>query len=272
MTSKIASAIGLKTHPVALLWADHPPAHAIRFTPGRWGCVMSVFAAVAAKGRCGAFDRNSYGCWGGGVGLGFGNCYETFPGGVDAFCRFLADGNDTCAQGRKWGERVASWGRPDFADDFSQGERYLKDAATTARFLQAIPMRDIPAPYVVLKTLAETDLSHDDVKNITFFVNPDQLSALVVLANYAAPGADNVIIPWAAACQVIGIFGYREIEAERPRAIIGMTDLSARVTVRKLLGRDAMSFTVAPRVLEAMEQNVDGSFLQRNTWRELQES
>ena len=94
MDSKITGAIGLKTNAVALIWADAAPDGAICFKPGRWGCVMAVFATVAAKGRVGAFSRQTYGCWGGGVGLGFGNCYQTFPGGLAAFCGFLADGNE----------------------------------------------------------------------------------------------------------------------------------------------------------------------------------
>ncbi|MGA7768178.1 MAG: DUF169 domain-containing protein [Candidatus Sulfotelmatobacter sp.] len=83
MNSKLVDAIGLKTHAVALTWAGAAPQGAIQFKPGRWGCVVSVFATVAAKGRVGAFDRKTYGCWGGGVGLGFCNCYENFPGGIN---------------------------------------------------------------------------------------------------------------------------------------------------------------------------------------------
>ena len=86
MDCKIASAISLTNHPVALVWADAAPEGAVSFTPGRWGCVMSLFAATAAKGRVGAFDRQTYGCWGGGAGLGFGRCYEKFPGGEECFC------------------------------------------------------------------------------------------------------------------------------------------------------------------------------------------
>ena len=79
MNSKVADAIGLETHAVALVWADAAPQGATRFKQGRWGCVVALFAAVAAKGRVGAFDRQTYGCWGGGVGLGLGNCYEDSP-------------------------------------------------------------------------------------------------------------------------------------------------------------------------------------------------
>ncbi len=272
MKTKIPGAIGLKTHPVALIWSNNSPEHAISFKPGRWGCVMAVFATVASRGRVGAFSRDTYGCWGGGVGLGFGNCYKTFPGGIPGFCGFLAGGNKGTGEGRAIGEQMASWGGQRMAEDFLEGERYLLDAQTTARFLDYIPMRDIPAPYVVLKPLDQVDPDKDNVKSVTFFADPDQLSALVILANYAYPERENVCVPWAAGCQVIGIFGYHESERENPRALIGMTDISARNTVRASLGRNLMSFTVPwPRLLE-MERHVDSSFLHRQTWRELREA
>ena len=64
MKSKITEAIGLDTHSVPLVWSDELPEGAISFKPGRWGCVMAVFATVASKGRVGAFIRETYGCWG----------------------------------------------------------------------------------------------------------------------------------------------------------------------------------------------------------------
>jgi hypothetical protein len=70
----------------------------------------------------------------------------------------------------------------------------------------------------------------------------------------------------------MGIFGYRELEREHPRAIIGLTDLSARETVRASLGKDLMSFTAPWPVFQRMEQNVENSFLQRHTWRHLREN
>jgi uncharacterized protein (DUF169 family) len=269
MKSSIAEAIELKTQPVALLWADQAPEGASQFKPDRWGCVVSLFAAAATKGRAGVFDRQTFGCWGGGVGLGFGNLYDRFPGGLECFCRFLASGNEPSAEGRAIGEQLSAAGQHRLAEDFLHGERYIKDPEGTRRFVEALPMRDIPARFVVVKPLAETDPARDDVRNVTFFVDPDRLSALVILANFAHPEADNVIIPWAAACQVMGILAYRELQRARPRGLVGLTDISARQNVRAALGENVLSFTAPWPLFQEMEHNVGDSFLQRETWRAL---
>lgn len=135
MNSKVTDAIGLKTNPVALIWSNTLPENSISFKPGRWGCVMAVLATVAAKGRVGAFSRETYGCWGGGVGLGFGNCYQTFPGGIAGFCGFLANGNKGSAEGRAIGEQMATWGGRSMADDFLEGEGIFKTLRLPSVFL-----------------------------------------------------------------------------------------------------------------------------------------
>src|SRR5512145_1916237 len=104
MKSAIAEAINLEISPVALVFTDEKPAGAVQFEAGKWGCVLSMFGAAAPKGRTPVFDPETYGCFGGGMGLGFGNTYEKFPGGVDGFCRFLSDGNEASEQGRRIGE------------------------------------------------------------------------------------------------------------------------------------------------------------------------
>ncbi len=271
MNSKIAEAIGLANHPVALVWADTAPEGAAQFAPGRWGCVISLIAAVAAKGRTAAFARDTCGCFGGGVGLGFGDCYKDFPGGVEGFCGFLSDGNDKTELGRQIGHGMAQSGAKRMADDFLLGERYLKSPETVKRFLAWLPIQDIPAKYVVAKPLSEADPEKDNIQNVTFFVEPDALSALVILANHREPDNENVATIWAAACQVIGVLAYREAQQEHPRALIGMTDLSARKNTRGTLGPHIMSLTIPWNMFQRMEEDVENSFLQRETWYSLQE-
>ncbi|MEE9911908.1 MAG: DUF169 domain-containing protein [Deltaproteobacteria bacterium] len=269
MESQIAKAIKLKYQPVALLWSDEKPVGAMQFSEGKWGCVMWL-AVSAAKGKPAVADARTFGCVGGGVGLGFGNQYLNFPGGEEGFCYFLSSGN----AGRPGGEDLAAKFKPfmtkESHDNFLHGERYIKNPEGVRKFLEALPIVDIPAKYVVFKPLALVDLSKEKPQSVIFFVNPDQLSALTVLANYGRGDNENVVIPYAAGCQTIGIYPYREANSARPRAVVGMTDLSARVYARKQLGDpNFMTFTAPFALFDEMEQNVPGSFLERHTWQSL---
>ena len=110
------------------------------------------------------------------------------------------------------------------------------------------------------------DPVHEKPEVVIFFADPDQLSALVVLANYGRGDNENVIIPYAAGCQTIGIYPFREAGTDRQRAVVGLTDLSARVHIRKQLGDHLMTFAMPLTMFEEMEDNVAGSFLERPTW------
>ncbi len=214
-----------------------------------------------------AFDRETYGCVGGGVGLGFGNCYKEFPGGMEGFARFLADGNEQSARGRAIAEECAAWLRGQMRKDFLHGERYRKDAGLVEGFVRDLPMTDIPAKYVVFKPLAQVAAGETPVA-VIFLANPDQMSALVVLANYGRPDNENAIIPHAAGCQTLGIYAYREAASVRPRAIVGLNDISARKHLRKL-GKDLVTVTLPYQLFREMEGNVAGSFLEEAAWQEL---
>ena len=265
MDSKLVKALRLKHHPVALIWTDEKPVGAIEFGRDKWGCVMYHLVA-AAKGRTAVIGRDTYGCIGAGVGMGFGDCYRNFPGGCEGFYRFLSNGNEHEETGKQISEAIAASGNEKMADDYMHGECYLKNPEAAKCFADALPVQDIPARYVVLKPLEETDLESSDVHSITLLVDPDQLSALVVLANHEHPERENVAIPYAAGCQIIGVFMYRELDSATPRGLVGLTDISARKNVRKILGKDVMSFSMTPAMFKEMEANVEGSFLSRNTW------
>lgn len=271
MESKIAKAIGLKHNPVAILLTDEKPEGAPQFKPGKWGCVMSMFAN-ALRGRSTVFDAQTYGCWGGGVGLGFGNAYEQFPGGVDCFTRFLSSGNKEWEKGKQVGEALADAAGKEFADDFLEGERYVKTPELVDQWLENLPMTEAKSRYVLFTPLSDTDPAAEKPENVVFAVDADQLSALVILANYARKGMENVAIPYAAGCQTIGILPWREAESENPRAIVGLTDVSARKYVRKLMGAEYLTFAMPWELFLEMESNVEGSFLERPIWQSLQDS
>ena len=192
MDSKISRAIALKYPPVALLWSEQQPENAIQFKKQKWGCIMWL-AAGAARGRTAVCDRQTFGCVGGGVGMGFGNQYQNFPGGEDCFCHFLSAGNEKWEQGRQAAEQVKPYLTKESYDNFVQGERYFKSPDAVNKFIECLPITDIPAEYVIFKPLPEIDPQEEKPRVIIFFADPDQLSALVVLANYGRGDNENLL-------------------------------------------------------------------------------
>ncbi len=260
MESKIAKAVKLEHSPVAMLWSDVKPEGATQFKPGRWGCVMFLLA-VAAKGKPAVADIETFGCIGGGVGLGFGNQYDKFPGGIE---NYISSGNPEFCQSEA-GRQIAAQ-----MPDLVEGERYVKNPDIAKQFFDGLPMTEVPTKYVVFKPVGQVT-PDETIKVVTFFARPDQLSALIVLANHARAGQVNVIAPFGAGCHQTGIIPLKEEESESPRAIIGLTDISARKNTMRMLGHDLLTFSVPLKMFIEMEENVEGSFLERNSWREVLE-
>jgi uncharacterized protein (DUF169 family) len=271
MESRIAQAIETKHPPIALIWSDEKPEGAMQFQEGRWGCVMWL-AASAVKRRPAVCDAKTFGCFGGGVGMGFGERYKSFPGNEEGFCHFLSSGIEGWAEGPAVAEKVKPFLTGEAYDNFVHGERYVKTPEDVKRFISGLPIMQIPKRYVAFRPLADVDAEKETPQTVIFFADPDELSALVVLANYGRGSNENVFIPFAAGCQTIGIYPYREAESDRPRAVVGLTDLSARVYIRKQLGGNLLSFAMPFALFREMEANVEGSFLQRHTWQELQKA
>lgn len=268
MKSRIADALKAVHPPIALLWSDERPEGAMQFAKDKWGCVMWL-AAAAVRGKTAVCDRRTFGCVGGGVGLGFENQYKNFPGGEDCFCHFLSIGNAAWEKGRRAAEQVKPFMTQEAHDNFVKGEGYFKSPQHARRFVENLPITGIPARYAVFKPLKSVDAPVEIPRTVIFFVDPDRLSALVVLANYGRGDSENVYIPYAAGCQTIGIFTYREATAERPRAVVGLTDISARLAIRKQLGDNLLTFAMPYAMFLEMEANVEGSFLERDAWRNL---
>ena len=235
MESRIAQEIKLRYRPVAVLFTNDKPTGAAQFKPGARGCVASMLSG-AAKGQTAVFDRQTFGCPGGGVGLCFGNTYVTFPGGIEYFL---------------------STGR----EGFREGEGYRKTPELARANIEALPKIDIPFAYVIFQPLDQVS-PEETPQIVVFYVTPDQLSALVVLANYGRPSSDNVTIPAAAGCQQMVLLPYLESQRELPRAVVGMTDISARPHI----DADLLSFAMPWRLYQEMEGNVPGSFFGRAAW------
>lgn len=251
MQSKIAKAIEMKYVPVGILLTNEKPEGSFQFKEGRWGCVAAMMNA-AARGKTVVFDRKTYGCIGGGTGLGFGNTYTQFPGGIEYF---LSTGNKEFCNSEMGKNIVRNM------PALEHGEGYLKNPELAKKFIDSLPMTDVPTEYIVFKPL-ENFAEGETPKVVVFLVNPDQLSALVVLANYERDHNLNVIAPFGAGCHTTCIIPYNEEQADKPRAVIGMFDISAR----KCVDKDILSFAVPYKMFVEMEGNVAGSFLEKHEW------
>ncbi len=246
MQSALADALGVHIAPLAILLTDQRPAGATQFKPGHMGCVASMLL-TAAKGRTVFFDKDTFGCPGGGAGLGFGDCYASMGFPIE---RLLSTGGTAqLGNGRTY--------------DMEEGERFHRSPEITRRWLSEYPFRQILTAYVVAKPLAETGVG-DPIALVHWHVNPDQLAALVTLAGFERGTVESTTAPWGAACQAIA-FAYAEAERKQPRGVIGLFDISRRHQV----DRDILSFTAPYALHREMEAAVPDTFLATEAWRKL---
>ena len=250
MNSLLVNALKLQLQPVAIMLTDDKPSEGIHFKEGNMsGCVGAILVTASKKNCVAFFDRKTFGCPGGGTGLGFGDRYGKFP--IDCL---LSTGNK---------EIAAQMNRTGTAMD--EGERFFKNPELARSWVNSLPFTDIPARYVVFKPWEQV-MQQDEIELIVFFANADQLSALVVMADYNRGSNQSVAAPFGAACQSI-LFGYAEAKKENPRGVIGFFDISKR----SIVDRETLTFTVSYRMFQEMEASVEGSFLELPVWKKLQE-
>ncbi len=98
-----------------------------------------------------------------------------------------------------------------------------------------------------------------------FFAKPDVLAGLFTLANYDEVERNGVIAPFGAGCGSIVMYPYLEKDAERPRAVLGMFDVSARPFVPK----EVLTFSVPMNKFDRMIDNMEESFLTTPSWKKV---
>ncbi len=268
MRSVIAETLGLRFSPVAVTRTSVRPPKALQFKEGKRACAMYLFAC-AAQGRTAVADRATCGCVGGAAGFGFGDTYQNFPGGVKGFCGFLSSGNAGTEEGRALGEALSARSAS-FGHHYLHGEGYKRSPELVRQWHESLPFTQEAPAFVSFRPLAEVRPEEGDVPDaVSFVVDADRLSALVVLANYASPRSDRVTIPFSSGCQSVGLLAFAEADSPSPRAVVGLTDLSARKAVRRSLGVESLTFTMPWKLFLEMEENAPGCFFDRPTFKEL---
>jgi uncharacterized protein (DUF169 family) len=223
--------------PITFYYTDEE-GHAELVKPGTIArrCVIAALS-LARKGQALCFDAESIGCFGGQKYLGF---RET-------------EGNDI--------EYFLSCGIPGKV----VGERYKKSPEIVAEAGKLWPSFKAPGKFIVFKrwdTLNESD----EPAVVIFFASPDVLSGLFSLANFDETESNEVFTPWGSGCSSIVAYPFLEKDSVRPRAVIGLFDVSVRPHVPE----NTLSFSVSMLKFEHMVRNMEESFLTTSSWKQVE--
>ena len=198
-------------------------------------CVIGAISEVG-KGKSFSFNADSVGCFGGKRYLGFSE--EVTPN-IEYFL---------------------SCGIPGKV----RGERYKKSPELVEEALKRSPTFNAPSRFLVFKRWDMLEKS-DDPEVVIFFATPDVLAGLFTLANFDEVETNGVFAPLVSGCSTIVQYPYLGRDSERPRCVIGMFDVSARLSVPE----NTLTFAVPMNKFVRMIDNMEESFLITDSWRKL---
>ena len=146
-------------------------------------------------------------------------------------------------------------------NDQMEGERYISTPEMVREIMNSQRSLPIEGRNIVFKRW--DNLEEDDYPDVViFFARPDTLSGLFTLANFDQVEPNGTFTPFGAGCGTIVYYPYFESKSDRPRAVIGMFDPSARPCVQE----DVLTFAVPMKKFEKMIGYMEESFLITSTW------
>ena len=227
----LVNAAGLETPPIGLYDTPDPEAFAplVRPKEGRWACLFMFFNSWK-KGESLHLTAENYGC--GGLGT------------------YLLN-----QQTRSRSNYI----------DFLYGEEGLKASPEVmGEWLDHTPHYQPAHEDLIFGPLQPE--REQELKTVTFFINPDQLSLFVTGATYhQGPNQPPLVTaPFASGC---GLLAPLFPDLDRPGAIIGGTDIA----MRKYLPPDILAFTVTRPTYQQLCGLDEDSFLGKPFWQEVQE-
>jgi hypothetical protein len=158
--------------------------------------------------------------------------------------------------------------RPNFDEFLScgisgqlEGERYKQSPELVAVWKESVPAVISDQKYIVFKRWDAIDEA-DQPEAVIFFATNDALSGLFTWANFDEPNAEAVAAPFGAGCASIVQYPLLEAKKERPRAILGMFDVSARPRVN----HNILTFSIPFVKFEKMIGNAEQTFFITKSW------
>jgi len=148
-------------------------------------------------------------------------------------------------------------------DDFWRPcERFIQNPALAKSFVDNIHPVKPDKKYLIIKPLEDFRVD-EEPESVLFFVNADQLSALVFLSHYDAPGSsDRVMAPFASACMALVTLPLKLSRSNEQKAVIGLFDISARTR----LPQDLLSFAMPYSFLKKLAAILPDSFVMTDNW------
>lgn len=216
--------------PLVFFRSDEPHGASPSRPAKGWRCFIGDLAAVRA-GKSVCYARDTVGC--GRRFLGFD---ETL---MSDFAEFISCG----IPGKL------------------EGERYKQTPELVRAGLQTVPFVPTNTRYVVFRRWDALE-EGDEPEVVVFFAIPDVLSGLFSWAGFDEPGMEAVAAPFGAGCASIIQYPLLEAAKERPRAVLGMFDVSSRPRVPD----NVLTFAVPWSKFERMLANADETFLTTESW------
>jgi uncharacterized protein (DUF169 family) len=222
--------------PITFYYTDNPVNATFFQSSGKRNCLICELKKVRS-GESLAFNSNAITCSGAKRYLGFTDKMRT------DFEYFLSCGIENRMEGERY-KRT-----PEIVKDIMKNQKKL----------------EIQGKYIVFKRwdmLGEPDAP--DV--VIFFATPDILSGLFTLAGYDQSDSNSTFTPFGAGCGSIVHYPYLEKDSQKPRAVIGMFDVSARPCVPSGI----LTFSVPMIKFTKMISYMDESFLITDSWKNVQ--
>ena len=203
----------------------------------------------------------------------FFSAYENWLKGESIF---ISAGNSSCQGGGYWvGGIMPEWAvksagpdlspRENFAKGLNQREGFKSSDELMCQWLENLKPYMIENGYVVIGPLK--DDQYDFLKTVTFFVNPDQLSLLLLGTEHqnASVNVNPTFTAFGSGCgQLAALFG-NYLDSDIPQAIIGATDIA----MREHLPPDILALTVNKPMYRQLCELDENSFLYKHFWRTL---
>ncbi len=221
--------------PVGIYYADKKPDGSTGFKKPGNGCIMPLIFS-AAKGRTVSFDENSCG-W---------NCSAFYLGY------------------REWIFEGIEYYLSDGPLPGRECERFIKTPEQAKSFIKSQKFKEKSTGAALFKPLEEYSDS-EEPELVLFFVNPDQVSALIMLLYFDCPEEDRVIAGFSSACGSVVTQPVQYARNGREKAVLGTFDISARARLPKNL----LSLTFPYNMLIEMYKNINSSFLTTAKWEKI---